>query len=69
MNRETTFRGKDIIILADNFNLCDDGKTLSNQKKLIKIRNFLGVEENSCDDIPKSGWNMENLDTERISLI
>ena len=42
---------------------------LSNKEKLIKIYNFLGGKGNACDDIPKSGWNMENLDTERISLI
>ena len=52
-----------------NFNLCDDGRNLSNNKKLIKIRNFLGVEVNAGDYIPSSGWNMENLETEGRSLM
>ena len=69
MNRKTTFRGKDIIILTDNFNLCDDGRHLSNNDKLIKIRNFLELIVNACDDITKSGWNMENLETGGISLL
>ena len=36
---------------------------------LIKIRNFLGVKINACDEIPKIGWNMENLETEVRSLL
>ena len=54
------FRGKDMISLIDNFNLCDDGKHLSNKEKLIKTSNFIGVKANACDEIPKSGWNMDN---------
>ena len=61
MNRKTAFRVKDIMILTEIFNLCDDGKHLPNKEKLIKICNFLGVEVNSCDEIPKSGCNMESL--------
>ena len=62
-------RGKDVIIMTENFSLCDDGRHLSNKDKLIKIRNFLGVKVNACDDIPKSGCNMVNLETERRSLM
>ena len=43
LNIKTMFLGKDIISLTDNFNLCDDGKNLSNKEKLIKVCNFLGV--------------------------
>ena len=69
LNRKTTFCGKDRIILIDNSTLCDDGKHLSNKDNLIKIRKFLGFEFNTCDDIPKSGWNMKNLETEGRSLL
>ena len=50
------------------FYLCGDGKHLSNKERLIKIRNFLEVEVNACAEIPKCGWNMDNLETEGRSL-
>ena len=61
LNRKTTFLGKYIISLTEIFNLYEDGKKLSNKEKLIKTCNFLGIEANSYDEIPKSGFNMENF--------
>ena len=69
LNIKTTFRGKYSISLTEDFDLCGDGKNLSKKEMLIKIRNFLGVKINACDEIPKIGWNMENLETGGISLL
>ena len=70
LNRKTDFRGKFRIILTNNFNLCDNGKHLSNkEEKLVKTRNFIGSKVNACDEIPNSGCNMENLDTEGRVLL
>ena len=63
------FREKYIISLTDHFNLCGDGKHLSNKEKLIKIRNFIGIKPNACDEIPESGWNIDNLGTEGRSIL
>ena len=69
LNIKTMFREKYIISLTDHFNLCGDGKHLSNKEKLIKIRNFIGIKPNACDEIPESGWNIYNLGTEGRSIL
>ena len=58
------FHGKDRIILTEFFNLCDNGKHLSNKDSSIRICNFLGIEENAYSETPKSVWNMDNMETE-----
>ena len=50
------------ISLTENFGSCDKNTDLINKYKLIEIHNILGVESNACDDIPKSGWNMDVLE-------
>ena len=61
LNIKTTFLGKYRISPTEIFNLCEDGKKLPNKEKLIKTCNFLGIEANSYDEIPKSGCNMDNF--------
>ena len=45
LNREKHFREKYRPILTEIFNFCDNGRNVSNQEKLIKIRNFLGPKK------------------------
>ena len=44
--------------LTDELDLCDDGNILSNQDKLLKIDELLGVEAKTCNEILNKGWNM-----------
>ena len=44
LNITTIYRGRNIMNLADELDLCDDGNILSNKDKLLRIGKFLGVE-------------------------
>ena len=57
-NRTTIYRGREIMSLTDELDLCDDGNITSNKDKLLKLGKLLGVESKTCNDILNQGWNM-----------
>ena len=58
------YRRRDILILKDELELCDDGNVLSNKDNILKVGKFLGVESENCNKIPNNGWNMVDMETE-----
>ena len=58
MNRTKIYRGRDILNLTDELDLCDDRNILSNKDNLLEIGKLLGVEAQICNYIPNKGWNM-----------
>ena len=38
--------------------LCDYGNILPKKYKLLDIGNLLGVEAQTCNEIPNKGWNI-----------
>ena len=62
LTRKLSLCDKHRIILTECFCWCDKDVDLSNKEKLIEIGNILGVEANSLDYIPKSGWKMDMLE-------
>ena len=47
--RTKIYHGRDIINLADEFCLCNDGMFLSNKYKLLEIGRLIGVEAQTCN--------------------
>ena len=50
-------------------NLCDDGNILSNKDIFLNISTLLDVEDKTCDEIPNSGWNMADMETEERKIM
>ena len=63
-NRTKIYNGRDILILTDELELCDDGNVLSNKDNLLKVDKLLCVEAKTCDEITNNGWNMAGIETE-----
>ena len=64
LNMTTIYHGRDILILADELDLCDDGNISSNKENLLEIGKLLGVEAKNYNEIPINGWNMVYMETE-----
>ena len=55
--------------LTDELDLCDDGNILSNKEKLLKVGKLLGVDSNTCNEIPNNNWNTEDSKMEGRQLM
>ena len=55
--------------LTDELYLCDNGNVLSNKDKLLEIGRLLGVEAQTCNEIPNKGWDMVDSEMEGRKLL
>ena len=68
LDRKTIYRGRDIMNLTYELDLCDDGNVLLKRDRFLDIGKLLGVESQTCNEIPNKGWNMADSEMEGRKL-
>ena len=55
--------------LEDELDLCDDGNVLSNKYKFLEIGKLLGVQDQTCNELPNKDCNMVDSEMEVRKLM